>query len=79
MSNAYTYQGHLPDGSSIQAHSAGGLYPFVLYAQGAGPALQWGYIAPGADGQLVGSYDQAHDAAIQAKAARCAKATSKHF
>lgn len=24
------YQGHLPDGSSVQAHSAGGLYPFVL-------------------------------------------------
>lgn len=25
-----TYQGHLPDGSSVQAHSAGGLYPVVL-------------------------------------------------
>lgn len=24
------YQGHLPDDSSVQAHSAGGLYPFVL-------------------------------------------------
>lgn len=24
------YEGHLPDGSGIQAHSAGGLYPFVL-------------------------------------------------
>lgn len=24
------YQGHLPDGSSVQAHSAGGLYPVVL-------------------------------------------------
>ena len=24
------YQGHLPDGSSVQVHSAGGLYPVVL-------------------------------------------------
>lgn len=24
------YRGHLPDGSSVQAHSAGGLYPVVL-------------------------------------------------
>lgn len=52
------YQGHLPDGSSVQAHSAGGLYPFVIYAQGA-DALTWGYIAPGATGKLVGTYDQA--------------------
>lgn len=29
-SQAAAYLGHLPDGSSIQAHSAGGLYPFVL-------------------------------------------------
>ena len=27
---ADVYQGHLPDGSSVQAHSAGGLYPVVL-------------------------------------------------
>lgn len=25
-----TYQGHLADGSSIQSHSAGGAYPYVL-------------------------------------------------
>lgn len=24
------YLGHLPDGSGIQAHSCGGLYPYVL-------------------------------------------------
>lgn len=28
--HAAVYQGHLPDGSSVQAHSAGGLYPVVL-------------------------------------------------
>lgn len=28
--SAAVYQGHLPDGSSVQAHSAGGLYPVVL-------------------------------------------------
>ena len=27
---AAEYLGHLPDGSSVQAHSAGGLYPVVL-------------------------------------------------
>ncbi len=27
------YEGHLPDGSGIQKHSAGGLYPCVLYQQ----------------------------------------------
>ena len=25
------YAGHLPDGSSVQKHSAGGLYPYVIY------------------------------------------------
>lgn len=38
------YQGHLPDGSSVQAHSAGGLYPVVLvYRDKAG--------GPNADGK----------------------------
>lgn len=38
------YLGHLPDGSSVQAHSAGGLYPVVLtYRDKAG--------GPNADGK----------------------------
>lgn len=55
-----TYQGHLPDGSSVQRHSAGGLYPFVLFAKdGADGKLAHGYIDPRDGSQhLVGSYDE---------------------
>ena len=52
------YQGHLNDGSSIQAHSAGGLYPYVIYAQGS-DALTYGVIVPGQSGYIVGTYDEA--------------------
>lgn len=54
------YQGHLPDGSSVQRHSAGGLYPFVVYAQETPAGLKYGVIEPGRDGILIGSYDLAH-------------------
>ena len=30
---ADAYQGHLPDGSGVQAHSAGGLYPYIIVAR----------------------------------------------
>lgn len=33
------YQGHLNDGSSVQKHSAGGLYPYIIYAKQCGDAL----------------------------------------
>lgn len=54
------YQGHLPDGSSVQRHSAGGLYPFVIYARQRAERLVYGYIDP-RDGShnLVGSHDEA--------------------
>ena len=52
------YTGHLSDGSSIQKHSAGGLYPYIVYAQGA-DVLTWGVIAPGQSGYIVGTYDEA--------------------
>jgi hypothetical protein len=57
MSN---YQGHLPDGSSIQAHSAGGAYPYVLQLRDhpRGGYL-WECIGPGVDGALrFASYDE---------------------
>lgn len=45
------YQGHLPDGSSIQRHSAGGLYPFVIVARDSIDALDkhlmYGVLRPG--------------------------------
>lgn len=42
-----TYQGHLPDGSGIQKHSAGGIYPYVLVAQESPLGLLWGVLQPG--------------------------------
>jgi hypothetical protein len=52
------YQGHMQDGSSIQRHSAGDLYPWVIYAQGA-DEISYGYINPD-DGisTLVGGFEQ---------------------
>lgn len=68
MSN---YQGHLADGSSVQKHSAGGLYPFVLYAQETARGLAWGFIGPsGLDSGPTFSYDTAVLVAEKVKAAR---------
>lgn len=59
------YQGHLADGSSVQKHSAGGLYPYVIYAKQQGDALRWGYIAPDGREHLVAdSYGGACDSAM---------------
>jgi hypothetical protein len=41
------YQGHLADGSSVQKHSAGGLYPYVLYAKETPDGVKWGIITTG--------------------------------
>ena len=71
-----TYQGHLPDGSSVQAHSAGGLYPFVLFAKdGANGKLAHGYIDP-RDGteNLIGDYDQTVALVVSLKLCRAAAA-----
>ena len=60
------YQGHLNDGSSIQKHSAGGIYPCVLFAQETPTGLQYGIITPkDQKGTLYGSYDAAVNAALQ--------------
>lgn len=45
------YQGHLPDGSSVQRHSAGALYPYVIICRGGGE-LSWGFIGPDTDGEV---------------------------
>lgn len=39
-----TYQGHLPDGSGIQRHSAGGLYPCVIYQHQCGSVRKHGVL-----------------------------------
>lgn len=45
------YEGHLPDGSSIQRHSAGELYPYVIICRGA-DTLEWGFIGPDTNGPI---------------------------
>lgn len=45
-----TYQGHLADGSSVQKHSAGGAYHYVLVLRDSrrpGAKFDWGLVGPG--------------------------------
>lgn len=59
------YQGHLNDGSSIQKHSAGGIYPCVLFAQETPQGLQYGIITPkNQKGTIYGTHEQAVNAAL---------------
>lgn len=59
------YQGHINDGSSIQKHSAGGLYPCVIYAQETPKGLQYGIITPSDQkGTLHGTHENAVNAAL---------------
>lgn len=41
------YQGHSSDGSSIQKHSIGGVYPFVIAARCGQSGIEYGVIKPG--------------------------------
>ena len=41
-----SYQGHLPDGSSVQKHSAGSCYPYVVFGQETPEGLRYGVITP---------------------------------
>ena len=66
-----TYQGHLSDGSSVQKHSAGGLYPYVIYAQNdSAGVLNYGVKTPEGDWILAGYYDTACQLALDMKEAR---------
>jgi hypothetical protein len=63
-----TYAGHLGDGSSVQKHSAGPLYPYVIFAQETIEGLRYGVVGPKKpNGILVGTYDQAVYFAISLK------------
>jgi hypothetical protein len=56
-----TYQGHHPDGSGIQKHSAGGSYPYVLQLRGS----WWEVVGPGIDGVLRCDSSAAWDAVVR--------------
>lgn len=67
---ADTYQGHASDGSSVQKHSCGGLYPYVIFAQESINGIAYGVIGPKKPhGILVGTYPSAVAHAVKLKAA----------
>jgi hypothetical protein len=51
------------DGSSIQNHSVGPLFPYVIYAKQCGEALKWGVLSPNGDEQLFIRHETAVAAA----------------
>lgn len=68
MSN---YLGHLNDGSSVQKHSAGGIYPCIVYSQETPSGRKWGLITPeNQDGTLYNSYEHAVRMGIIYKASK---------
>lgn len=67
-SAADAYQGHLGDGSSVQKHSAGPLYPYVIFAQETTTGIAFGVIGPKKpNGVLVGAYHRAVEYAVNLK------------
>jgi hypothetical protein len=61
------YQGHCTDGSSVQKHSAGGLYPYIIFAKQCGDKLRYGVIAPNGDEVLLSTHDFAVQFALTLK------------
>lgn len=51
------YQGHSNDGSSVQNHSVGDLYPFVVYAQQQVWGMGWGVQGMGYDSGACFCYE----------------------
>lgn len=61
-----TYQGHMADGSSVQKHSAGGAYPYVLQLRdNPRGGFYWDMIGPGIAGKLTFESSDAWDAAVR--------------
>lgn len=48
------YQGHLADGSSVQKHSAGPVYPFIVFNREGDDetGIRWCVMGPGIEGEL---------------------------
>lgn len=64
-----SYQGHHPDGSGVQRHSAGDLYPYVVFAKETPGGLRWGYIAPNGRQYLLGGCQATFAVVARVKAA----------
>lgn len=67
------YQGHLSDGSSIQKHSAGGIFPYIVFAKQSVDKLLWGVLSPNGDERMFCKYENAHDFALAVKEHKEAK------
>ncbi len=65
-----TYQGHLSDGSSVQKHSAGGLYPYVIFAKDTPHGLRYGVLCPNGHETELYPYYQAEATAERFKERR---------
>lgn len=53
-----TYQGHCADGSSVQKHSAGGIYPYIVFAKDTPRGIRYGLLCP--DGWTSNLYPHAY-------------------
>lgn len=60
------YEGHHPDGSGVQKHSAGPLYPFIHYQKGNGDTFN-DYIMVGTVTVRVPSYAMAEQLVAEAR------------
>lgn len=73
---AAVYQGHLADGSSIQKHSVGDIFPFVLQVRSrpeGGTSYYWELIGPGIESGTALRFEShalAHAAALRLLAVR---------
>lgn len=61
------YQGHHPDGSSVQRHSAGDLYPYVVACKQQGDSLAWFLIGPGLPDRGSGVFEHSEEAVYAAR------------
>jgi hypothetical protein len=62
-----TYQGHMNDGSSVQKHSAGGLYPYIIFAKDTSNGLRYGVMCPNSHESGLYEYDLAVELAEKFK------------
>lgn len=69
------HQGHLPDGSSVQRHSAGSNYPFVVYGQETEAGLMFGVMGSSAVVDTGPIYSAAKACEVADKAAIVFKRT----
>jgi hypothetical protein len=61
------YQGHHADGSSVQRHSAGDLYPYVVACRQQGDSLVWFLIGPGLPDRGSAPFARSEDAVYAAR------------